>query len=63
MSDNVIHIFRPTKKELDKWFGKKDEPKGIGGDGGYDETSKYSGKLKEAMEKYGHFKGHFRSKK
>lgn len=62
--DNVISIFRPTKKEINKWFAKNSVPipeSPLELDPGFrDESDKYSGKLREAMKKYGSFKGNKR---
>jgi hypothetical protein len=60
--DNVISIFKPTKKEierLEKMYKHLFTPPPPVSDkqGGWDEAHKYSGKLREAMEKYGSFKG------
>ena len=61
MSD-VISIFRPTKKDLDKLKALEESPPTLG-HGFRDDSDKYSGKLREAMKVYGSFKGFFRSKK
>jgi hypothetical protein len=62
--DNVISIFRPTKKEIAKWFTKNSVPipePPLKLDPGFrDESDRYSGKLREAMKKYGSFKGNKR---
>lgn len=62
---NVISFYKITDKERQKWLKEiVAEPKPyipwlpIEMDPGFnDESDKYSGKLREAMKKYGSFKG------
>jgi hypothetical protein len=69
--DNVISIFKPTKKEIARLEAKfahllpKPPVKShLELDPGFrDESDRYPGKLGEALRKYGSFKGYFRSKK
>jgi hypothetical protein len=54
----------PTKKEMARLAAKEEPVSPLTLDPGFrDESDKYDGKLREAMKKYGSFKGHFRSKK
>ncbi len=61
---NVFSIFMPTRKEIARLAAKEEPVSPFTFDRGFtDDSDKYSGKLREAMQKYGSFKGHFRSKK